>query len=219
MVLNETYISKVVRQVINEMFNEVSSIPYDEHFLDGIDSIDVRSINLFIKSMIPQGNKMSVNTPYRGLRQLVLYFSDEGATKHGGRLTKDIVKYIMKDEALSSSIFKISECDRKILDLIYGHQKLTGKPLMQQIVWNLDAILEELLKFNATFEKSNIRNYFNGTEAIEGSADGRRIGLAGIMMKAFMGVDKIKRQMKKMQDLLDKGNDAFSYNTERVKRR
>lgn len=212
--LSEEKINNIIRGVINEMFSE-ATMPYDKHMLDGIDKIDVASINMFIKSMIPEGNRVSVNTPYKGLRQLVLYFSPEGASKHGGKLTRDIVRYIMKDDALRSVIVEITKCDSKILDLIYGPKKLTGRPLMQQIIWNLDAILEQLVKFNDLFEKSNIRNYFDGTEAINGSPDGKRVGLATIMFKAFTGVDEIKNQMKKMQDLLDKGKDAFDYNPRR----
>ena len=209
--LSEARISNVVRGVINEMFGEATSIPYDKNMLDGIQSIDVRSINYFIQAMIPNGNRVSVNSPYKAIRQLVLYFSPEGAVKHGGSLTKDIVNYIMKDDNIRKTVYSISIADKKIRDLIYGDKKLTGKPLMQQIVWNLDSILEQLIKLNDLVEKSNVKNYFDSTEAINGSADGKRVGLATIMYKAFMGIDEIKRQIKKMQEILDRGNDALSY--------
>ena len=208
--LSESRISGVIRGVINEMFDE-AKIAYDKNFLDGVDKIDNRSINYFIQAMIPDGNRVSVNSPYKAIRQLVLYFSPEGAVKHGGSLTKDIVNYIMKDDNTRKTVYSISIADKKIRDLIYGDKKLTGKPLMQQIVWNLDSILEQLIKLNDLVEKSNVKNYFDSTEAINGSADGKRVGLATIMYKAFMGIDEIKRQIKKMQEILDRGNDALSY--------
>lgn len=208
--LSESRISGVIRGVINEMFDE-AKIAYDKNFLDGVDKIDNRSINYFIQAMIPDGNRVSVNSPYKAIRQLVLYFSPEGAVKHGGSLTKDIVNYIMKDDNIRKTVYSISIADKKIRDLIYGNKKLTGKPLMQQIVWNLDSILEQLIKLNDFVEKSNVKNYFDSTEAINGSADGKRVGLATIMYKAFMGIDEIKRQIKKMQEILDRGNDALSY--------
>ena len=208
--LSESRISGVIRGVINEMFDE-AKIAYDKNFLDGVDKIDNRSINYFIQAMIPDGNRVSVNSPYKAIRQLVLYFSPEGAVKHGGSLTKDIVNYIMKDDNIRKTVYSISIADKKIRDLIYGDKKLTGKPLMQQIVWNLDSILEQLIKLNDLVEKSNVKNYFDSTEAINGSADGKRVGLATIMYKAFMGIDEIKRQIKKMQEILDRGNDALSY--------
>lgn len=208
--LSESRISGVIRGVINEMFDE-AKIAYDKNFLDGVDKIDNRSINYFIQAMIPDGNRVSVNSPYKAIRQLVLYFSPEGAVRHGGSLTKDIVNYIMKDDNIRKTVYSISIADKKIRDLIYGGKKLTGKPLMQQIVWNLDSILEQLIKLNDLVEKSNVKNYFDSTEAINGSADGKRVGLATIMYKAFMGIDEIKRQIKKMQEILDRGNDALSY--------
>lgn len=208
--LSESRISGVIRGVINEMFDE-AKIAYDKNFLDGVDKIDNRSINYFIQAMIPDGNRVSVNSPYKAIRQLVLYFSPEGAVRHGGSLTKDIVNYIMKDDNIRKTVYSISIADKKIRDLIYGDKKLTGKPLMQQIVWNLDSILEQLIKLNDLVEKSNVKNYFDSTEAINGSADGKRVGLATIMYKAFMGIDEIKRQIKKMQEILDRGNDALSY--------
>ena len=208
--LSESRISSVIRGVINEMFDE-AKIAYDKNFLDGIDKIDSRSINYFIQAMIPNSNRVSVNSPYKAIRQLVLYFSPEGAVKHGNSITKDVVNYIMKDDSIRKTVYAISIADRKIRDLIYGAKKLTGKPLMQEIVWNLDSILEQLIKLNDLVEKSNIKNYFDSTEAINGSADGKRVGLATIMYKAFMGIDEIKRQIKKMQEILDRGNDALSY--------
>ena len=215
--LSEARISSILRGVINEMFDE-AAISYDPNYLDGIDSIDARSINYFIQAMIPEGNRVSVNSPYKPIRQLVLYFSPDGSVKHGGRLTKDIVNFIMKDDVLRKKVYEISQYDRKIIDLIYGQNKLSGKPLMQQIVWNLDAILQALMDFNEIVSKSNIRNYFNGTEALNGSSDGRRVGLTTIMYKAFMGIDEIKKQIKKMQDILDKEGDPFSYNPGKFRR-
>ena len=208
--LSESRISNILRGVINEMIGE-ATVAYDPHFLDGIDSIDDRSINYFIKAMIPEGNRVSVNSPYKAIRQLVLYFSPEGAVKHGGRLTKDIVNSILKDDSLRKKVYEISQCDNKIIDTIYGENKLTGRPLMQQIAWNLDTMLEQLTQFNNLFEKSNVKNYFDGTEALNGSADGKRVGLATIMFRAYMGIDEIRKQIKKMQDILDRGRDAMSY--------
>ena len=216
--LTETYISNVVKGVINEMFGEAASIPYDPNMLDGIDSIDARSINLFIKSMIPEGNRVSVNSPYKAIRQLVLYFSGEGASLHGGRLTKDIVGMMLKNRTLSSIIYTITQEDKKIIDLIYGQNKLTGKPLMQQIVWHLDEITSQLGKFNEAMNSANFRYFFSNTEAMEGSADGKRVGLAKILMKAYMGTNEIKSQIKKMEALLNKQGDPFSYNTGRFRR-
>lgn len=216
--LSETYIGNVVRSVINEMFDE-AKIAYDKKFLDGIDSIDTRSINYFIQAMIPSGNRVSVNSPYKAIRQLVLYFSPEGAIKHGGRITKDIVKHILKDDGIRNAVNAITKADNKIIDTIYGQNKLTGKPLMQQIIWNLDEILEQLMTLNTLVDKSNIKNYFDGTDALSGSEDGKRVGLSTIMYHAFMGIDEIKKQIKKMQEILDRGRDAFSYNTGKFRRR
>ena len=41
--LSESRISSILRGVINEMIGE-ATVAYDPHFLDGIDSIDDRSI-------------------------------------------------------------------------------------------------------------------------------------------------------------------------------
>ena len=90
---------------------------------------------------------------------------------------------------------------------------------MQQIVWNLDAILEQLEKLNAAMNSNNYRNYFSNTEAMEGSKDGKRIGLAQILIKAYMGANELKSQIKKMDALLTKQNDPFSYNPGKFKKK
>jgi hypothetical protein len=169
--------------------------------------------------MIPEGNRVSVNSPYKAIRQLVNYFSETGALKHNGRLTKDIVGLMRKNKTLDSIISAITVEDKKIIDLIYGPNKLTGKPLMQQIIWHLDEITTQLVKFNEVMNNANFRNYFNNTEAMEGSADGRRVGLSQILVSAYTGVNEIKEQIKKMDALLTKQADPFSYFTGNLRRR
>ena len=217
-IISEQTISRVVRGVINEMFGEAKSLPYDPHRFDGIDSVDANTINMHLRGMIPEGNVVSKNSPYAPIRQLVLFFSDEGARRHGGRAVREIVEFMLRDDVLSSIINAITKCDIKIKDLIYGEKRLTGKPLMQQIVWNLDAILEQLEKLNAAMSSNNYRNYFSNTEAMEGSKDGKRIGLAQILIKAYMGANELKSQIKKMDVLLTKQNDPFSYNPGKFRR-
>lgn len=209
-IISESIIDRAIKMAINEMLGEVSSIPYDPNFFDGIEKADVRSINLYIMSMIPEGNRVSPNSPYKSIRQLVLYFSNEGATKHGGRLTKDIVNFMLKNKELSSKIYAITQADKRILNYIYGKNRLSGKPLMQQIVWELDEILEQLGELSNVMNSANFRNYFNNTEAMEGSADGKRVGLAQILMGAYMGANQIKTQMKKMENMLAKQDDPLT---------
>ena len=188
---------------------------FDEHLLDGVDSIDARTINMYIKQMIPIGNRVSINSPYKPIRQLVLYFSDEGAMKHGGRLTKDIVINILKNDAVRNAVLELTKCDKNIISYIYGEKKLTGKPLMQRIIWELDGILDALIKLDTEYRKTNSSNWFGHTDAIKGSEDGKRVGLGDIMYNAAMGVTKIKAIMGKMQKLLDKPNDPFAYRIRR----
>lgn len=213
--LTEQELHGIIRESVNRILKEY----YDKDFLVGIDSIDNKSISMHIQNMIPSGNRVSVNSPYKAVRQLVLYFSREGAAKHGGRLTKDVVNHIMKDNVLREKIMALTKEDSKILDLIYGKNRLVGKPLMQQVVWHLDEISSLLVEINDLIEKSNVKNYFGHTEALKGSDDGKRIGLSTIMYKAFMGINEIKQQIKNMQAILDKGKDAFSYWTGKTARR
>ena len=217
-IISEQTISRAIRSVINEMFGEAKALPYDPNRFDGVDSVDANTINMHLRGMIPEGNVVSRKSPYAPIRQLVLYFSDEGARKHNGRLVKDIVNFMLKDETLSAIVNAITKCDIKIKSLIYGEKRLTGKPLMQNIIWCLDEILEQLNKLNAAMESNNYRNYFSNTEAMEGSKDGRRIGLAQILMGAYMGANELRNQIKKMDALLTKQNDPFSYNTGRFRR-
>ena len=217
--LSEQKLHAIIKESINRIIREsLDEMAYDPNFLDGIDSIDSRSINMFIQSMIPQGNRVSKNSPYKPIRQLVLYFSPEGATKHGGKLTKDIVNFILRDNEMRGVVYEISQADKKILDTIYGENKAFGKDLMQQIVWNLDTMSGLFFKLNDLMDKSNIRNYFSGSEAIDGSSDGKRVGLSTIMYRAFMATNEIKKQIKRMQDLVDKPKDPFGYNTGRFRR-
>ena len=208
--LTESDFQRLIEESVKTILNEIQ-IPYNKDFLNGLDSIDNRSINAFIQSMIPSGNRVSKNSPYKGIRQLVLYFSPEGAVKHGGVITKDIVNFIMKDDKIRKIVYAISQEDKKIIDLIYGANKTSGRDLMQQIIWHLDGITDQLMELNGLMNNANFKNYFSGTDAMDGSNDGKRVGLSNILFKAYTGADEIKRQNKKMQEILDKPKDAFSY--------
>ena len=108
-------------------------------------------------------------------------------------------------------VYAISQEDKKIIDLIYGANKTSGRDLMQQIIWHLDGITDQLMELNGLMNSANFKNYFSGTDAMDGSNDGKRVGLSNILFKAYTGADEIKRQIKKMQEILDKPKDAFSY--------
>ena len=62
--ISEQMIDEAVKASINEMIGEITSIPYDPNMLDGIDSIDNRSINLYIQSMIMIISLMIVKKVY-----------------------------------------------------------------------------------------------------------------------------------------------------------
>lgn len=205
--LTESDLHNVIMESVSSILNEV----FDINLLNDVDSIDVRSINKYIKEMIPLGNRVGKSSPYKPIRQLVLYFSEEGARKHGGRLTKDIVNNMLKNDAIRNAVVELTRADKNIMSYIYGDNKLTGKPLMQRIIWEMDEILKILMKLNQEYEKSGSQNWFGHTEAIKGSDDKKRIGLGEILYNALMGVTKIKELMSKMQKLVDKERDPFSY--------
>jgi hypothetical protein len=72
-------------------------------------------------------------------------------------------------------------------------------------------MISQLGQLNAIMNSENFKNYFGDSEAMIGSKDGKRVGLSTILFHAYMGCDEIKKQIKKMQSILDKGNDALSY--------
>lgn len=206
--LTESDLHSIISESVQRLLRE-----YDEHLLDGVDSIDVATINMHIKQMIPLGGRVSKNSPYKPIRQLVLYFSEDGAMKHGGRLTKDIVNNILKNEKVRKAVYDLSLRDRKIKGYIYGPNKLSGRPLMQRVVWEMDGILESLMNLNQEYKKTNSAEWFGHTDALMGGYDNRIVGLSGILRSALANATKIKEQIKKMQELLDRPRDPFSYST------
>ena len=59
------------------------------------------------------------------------------------------------------------------------------------------------------------RNYqldwFRGSETIDGSKDGKRKGLASILIQASMKMQELKDFIDKLKSFADKGKDPSSY--------
>lgn len=204
--LTESDLHDIIRESVNILLET-----FNPNLFDDIESADALSINKFIKEMIPLGNRISPNSPYKPIRQLVLYFSENGARKHGTRLTKDVVNNILKNDAVRNAVNDLTKRNNEVLSYIYGEKKLSGKPLMQRIIWEMDGMLETLMKLHQEYEKSGSQNWFGHTDAIKGRDDKKMKGLGEIMYDALIGVTKIKGLMNKLQQLIDKPKDPFSY--------
>ena len=192
--ITEADIHRMVEGVLQE---------YRKDYWEGITQTTNREADAFLREMIPYGNRMSKNTPYKPIRQLLNFFSESGASSHENKGTQDIIKYILKDKRIANIIRKISIEDSRIKYKIYHSKTLVGRALMQEVIFSLDEIHDLLIEFNDAMTKANFVNYFQGSEAIDGRANGKFVGLAKITLQAFKGIGELKDITTKMQELLN----------------
>ena len=164
--------------------------------------ISNRDAQALLKELIPEGNKWLKNTPYKAIKQLVLYFSPNGARKHGGAATREIVEFMLKDRAISRVIKEITQLDYKIHFMVYESRELRGRYLVQEVIYQLIGMREALIKFDQALTNSNFTNYFQDSEAVKGSPDGRRIGLQQIAINAFKGIAELTQELEHMQNAM-----------------
>lgn len=193
--ITESDICNIVKNVLKE---------YDQHMLDGIDEMDERGFDYVIRELIPQSNRISVNNPYKPIRQLCLFFSENGAMKHGSGTTARIVRMMLDDPKIGPIIGKIQKLDGDIRYLIYKNKMYRGSSLAQMVIYKVDEINSLLFDFNEALSKSNLKGYFSETEAMQGSENGKLVGLAKISIACFKACGTIKKELEKLQKLLDK---------------
>lgn len=186
-------------------------IAYDPHMLDGIDYVDMGSAIMFLKSMIP-GDMYTRLAPYSSVRRLIKFFDkDDGILRHGRSGSADLIKYLYSRgdvrHALSSLTLKNSE----LMDLLYTKHTCVGYELIQQISWKVSGIVEDVQKLVVAIEKSEVKNLFGNTEAVNGADDGRLIGLRELLLRASKALDEIIQQTKRLEKIVKKGKDPMSY--------
>jgi hypothetical protein len=77
----------------------------------------------------------------------------------------------------------------------------------------VDDIINAVTTLNVALNKNYQLDWFRGSEAIDGSKDGRRKGLASILIQASMNMSKVKDFINQLKKFADKGKDSMKYHT------
>ena len=188
-----------------------NKISYDPHMLDGIHYVDNASAMYYLKSMI-SGDVYDRKSPYVPVRLLVKYFDkDTGVLRHGCQGSAALVKFLFKRPHISRAINGLTKKHGELLHLIYVQKDFQGSQLMERVSWKLQAIMDDVRTLIKGIETSDAMTLFENTEAIQGSTDGRRLGLKDIVFRAALNLSKIDDQVRKLEGIMRRGKDPFSY--------
>ncbi len=188
--------------VVNEAF--------DPNIINGIDYIPPKELPKILKNLI--GDIYQRKSPFAPIRAIALFFSKEGAIGHTPG-AKPIINHLMKDSSVSHSVWiiqtKIKELEKLLAERGRGFQ------LVYEVSYIIDDITNAVNTLIAALNKNYQLDWFRGSETVDGSKDGRRKGLASILMQAGMNMQKLKDFITKLKGFADKGKDAMSYNQHR----
>lgn len=193
-------------------------IPYDSNLLKGIEYVDMKSAMAFLRSMITN-DMYDKKSPYIPIRMLVKFFDKEsGVRRHGRGGSAALVKYLLRQEDVSKAINRLTLRHNELLDMVYTQKKYIGHQLIERVYWKLQGIVEEVRVLIQGINKSECIMLFGNTEAINGSGDGRLIGLREIIIRANDSLCDIIKQIAKLDTLMNKGKDPLTYSVSRYAR-
>ena len=186
-------------------------VSYDPHLLDGIEFIDVKSAMCFVKSII-SADVYDKKSPYVPVRMLVKFFDkDSGVLRHGRGGSADLVRYLRSQSDVRKAIVGLTMKHSELLNLIYEQKQYVGTELIERISWKLKAIVEDVQSLLVGISKSECTRLFGHTEAINGSSDGRLVGLRDIILRANSNLYEIREQIDKLEEIMKKGKNPMEY--------
>lgn len=187
---------------VDRRLNEV----FDPSIIDGIDYIPPTEVNKLIKNLI--GDIYQRKSPFAPIRAIALFFSKDGAIGHTTG-AKPIIAHLMKDKDVSKSIWTIQTKIKKLEELVQRSSNSF------QLVYEVSYVIDDITNAVQTLMTALNRNYqldwFRGSETIDGSKDGKRKGLASILIQASMKMQELKDFIDKLKSFADKGKDPSSY--------
>ena len=186
-------------------------VSYDPHILNGIEYIDTKSALCFVKSII-SADVYDKKSPYVPVRMLVKFFDKEsGVLRHGRGGSADLVRYLNHQADVRKAIVGLTMKHSELLYLIYEQKQYVGTELIERISWKLKAIVEDVQSLLVGISKSECTRLFGHTEAINGSPDGRLVGLRDIVLRANSNLYEIKGQIDKLEEIMKKGKNPMEY--------
>lgn len=188
---------------INTRLNEA----FDETILDTVDEISPAEMVKLLKKMV--GNVRQRKSPFAPIQAINLFFSDNGAIKHtvGAR---PIIQYLLKDDEVRKSLHTIKKSMDKI-ESMFINNKSDGAQFIYNFSYIVDDIVMAVRTLITTLNKNYSIDWFRGSEVIDGSADGRRKGLAQVLLDANMNMSRLQDTMKKFVKFAEKGKDPMRY--------
>jgi hypothetical protein len=193
---------------IDNGIDKIISEAFDSNILNGIDFLPPSEVPKLIKNFI--GDIYQRKSPFAPIQAIGLYFSKEGAIGHTTG-AKPIIQHLMKDPDVSKSIWIIQQTIKKIENLI--NQRGMGYQMIYEFSYLVDDIINAVTTLNVALNKNYQLDWFRGSEAIDGSKDGRRKGLASILIQASMNMSKVKDFINQLKKFADKGKDSMKYHT------
>ena len=186
-------------------------LTYSKNILDGIDYIDRSTCYELIKSIIPSALK-SYTTPYMPIRQLLNFFDiHNGASakiKEGRRLCELVQCF----STLVDLLDKMNRLDNELVTIAYErYHKFSASELIDNVKWRMEDLLTTVRLFMVEFDKTGLASRLANTEAINGSADGRRVGLCMILFRANTKMEEIVDFLDKVDSLVKNGRNPMTY--------
>lgn len=124
--------------------------------------------------------------------------------------SKHFVHFRVLVREISNNLTEISALAKERTNDVYQ--------FVEKLFYQIDELKETLILLRNGINESRICEFYNGKEAIEGSKDGKRLGLITLLIRSLKAIDQMEDISKHLEDVSANGADVSTYglNAKRV---
>lgn len=204
-----------LHRIIKESAERVLQEAFDASLVDGIDSIDMRTLRKWLMDFF--GDYKSRKTPYYGIKELVHYLYDsEKLGKNGKPIPATykkvqgggrIFRAIQRDGELTSLFNRVMQLDKKLTDIALNCRG-SQTQIVDEVSWNVDEMVNTVNKIIKNRNLNDILSHYSD-DAGATSIGGKQRSLGRIMLETAMSLDKVQRYIKKLKAVVDNSGDPM----------
>lgn len=204
-----------LHRIIKESAERVLRETFDASLIDGIDSIDMRTLRKWLMDFF--GDYKSRKTPYYGIKELVHYLYDsEKLGKNGKPIPATykkvqgggrIFRAIQRDTELVYLFSRVKQLDKKLTDIALNCRG-SQTQIVDEVSWNVDEMVNTINKILKNSNLNDILRHYHD-DAAAYSIGGKQRSIGRIMFETAMSLGKVQRYVKKLKDLVDNSEDPM----------
>jgi len=199
-ILTESELYAIIREAVMEISKKASKF---DNLLAGAEDIDKRSATIYARQLLSDDFRISRDSPYKAVKTLVNFFKHY-LIANARSMSSQVILSIMKHEGLTSAVNELIKKDAELYSYVYDKSKmLTGNDLLQRIAWELDSMIDIILRLEKAYDETNARNWYSHIDIIGGNVEKKIVGLNKLLSNAVNATKYLRQQISYINNIFD----------------